>query len=166
MIRLRDAEPDDAAAVAAIWNPIIRDTAITFWPQERSEAEIAAIISGRREAGHPFLLSLNDKDEVTGFASYSQFRAGAGYAKSMEHSINLRPEARGTGAAALLLSALEDHARAARHRLMIGGITASNLISIRFHDRMGYREWGRLPAAGWKFGQFHDLVFMGKDLTG
>lgn len=165
MIRLRDAGPDDAAAVAAIWNPIIRDTAITFWPQERSEAEIATIISDRRATGHPFLLSLNDRDEVTGFASYSQFRAGGGYARSMEHSINLRPETRGTGAAGLLLNALEDHARAAGHRLMIGGITATNEISIRFHNRMGYSEWGRIPAAGWKFGQFHDLVFMGKDLT-
>ena len=164
MNRLRIAEPGDAAAVAAIWNPIIRDTAITFWPQERSDAEIAAIIRDRREAGYPFLLSLNEKGEVSGFASYSQFRAGGGYAKSMEHSINLRPEARGNGTASLLLNTLEDHARAAGHRIMIGGITATNEISIRFHSRMGYSEWGRVPAAGWKFGQFHDLVFMGKDL--
>ncbi|WP_182912811.1 GNAT family N-acetyltransferase [Paracoccus onubensis] len=165
MIRLRDAGPGDAPAIAAIWNPIIRDTAITFWPQQRSESEIAAIIHDRRKAGHPFLLSLSDEGDVTGFASYSQFRAGGGYARSMEHSINLHPQARGSGSAKLLLDALEDHARAAGHRLMIGGITASNVISIRFHDRMGYSEWGRIPAAGWKFGQFHDLVFMGKDLT-
>ena len=39
---IRDARPDDAAAIGAIWNPIIRDTAITFWPTERSDAEIRA----------------------------------------------------------------------------------------------------------------------------
>ena len=165
MTRIRDAEPGDVPAISAIWNPIIRDTAITFWPQERSDEEIAAIIRDRKAAGHPFLLSLNDANEITGFASYSQFRAGGGYAKSMEHSINLRPEARGTGAATLLLTAIEDHARSAGHRLMIGGITASNEVSIRFHHRMGYQEWGRIAAAGWKFGQFHDLVFLGKDLS-
>lgn len=164
MIKLRDALPGDARAIASIWTPILRDTAISFWPRPRSEAEITTIIWKRKEEGHPFLLSVNEAEEVTGFASYSQFRAGEGYARSMEHTINLHPEARGTGTAKALLEALEDHARAAGHRLMIGGITASNLVSIRFHDRMGYREWGRIPAAGWKFGEFHDLVFMGKDL--
>ncbi|SIS64556.1 GNAT family N-acetyltransferase [Paracoccus saliphilus] len=166
MTRIRAALPEDAPAIAAIWNPIIRDTAITFWPVERSESEIAAIIRDRQAAGQPFLLSQDDRGKVTGFGSYSQFRAGGGYAKSMEHSINLAPEARGTGTAALMLTALEDHARSAGHRLMIGGITASNEISIRFHARMGYAEWGRIPAAGWKFGRFHDLVLMGKDLAG
>lgn len=166
MTRIRAARPEDAPAIAAIWNPIIRDTAITFWLTERSEAEIAAIIRDRQSAGHPFLLSFDDVGKVTGFGSYSQFRAGGGYAKSMEHSINLAPESRGTGTATLMLTALEDHARAAGHRLMIGGITASNEISIRFHARMGYAEWGRIPAAGWKFGRFHDLVLMGKELAG
>ena len=33
---IRDACAGDAAGIAAIWNPIIRDTAITFWPTERS----------------------------------------------------------------------------------------------------------------------------------
>ena len=47
---------------------------------------------------------------------------------------------------------------------MIGGITASNKGSLRFHERHGYARWGVIPAAGWKFGQFHDLVLMGKDL--
>ncbi|WP_245999323.1 GNAT family N-acetyltransferase [Paracoccus methylarcula] len=166
MTLIRTAHPEDARAVATIWNPIIRDTAITFWPSERNESEIAAIIRDRQAARHPFLLSQDEEGKVTGFGSYSQFRAGGGYARSMEHTINLAPEARGTGAAALLLTALEDHARNAGHRLMIGGITASNEISIRFHTRMGYAEWGRIPAAGWKFGRFHDLVLMGKDLAG
>lgn len=166
MTLIRAAFPEDARAVAAIWNPIIRDTAITFWPVERSESEIAAIIRNRQAAGHPFLLSLDDAGKVTGFGSYSQFRAGDGYARCMEHSINLAPEARGTGTATTMLTALEDHARSAGHRLMIGGITASNEVSIRFHARMGYAEWGRIPAAGWKFGRFHDLVLMGKDLAG
>lgn len=165
MTTIRDAQPEDAPAVAAIWNPILRDTAISFWPRERSEDEIAAIIRDRLAAGHAFLLSQSDDGEVTGFASYSRFRPGGGYAKSMEHTINLAPKARGTGAAPLLLTAIENHATDAGHRLMIGGITGSNEVSIRFHRRMGYSEWGRIPAAGWKFGRFHDLVLMGKDLN-
>ncbi|WEF22965.1 GNAT family N-acetyltransferase [Paracoccus sp. S3-43] len=161
---IRPARPDDGPAVAAIWNPIIRDTAITFWPTERSEAQIAALIRDRQAAGHPFIVA-EDAAGLRGFATYSQFRHGGGYARSMEHTIYLAPDARGGGIGGRLLAALEDHARAAGHRLLIGGITASNEGSLRFHARAGYAEWGRIPCAGWKFGSFHDLVLMGKDLA-
>ena len=161
---IRDSRAEDAAAIAAIWNPIIRDTAITFWPTERGEAEIAATIAERQRQGFAHLVMEAD-GAIIGFASYAQFRGGGGYARSMEHTIHVAPEARGTGTGRALMIAREDHARAADHRLMIGAITASNEGSVRFHDRMGYAHWGRIPAAGWKFGTFHDLIFMGKDLA-
>lgn len=163
MIRLRDAQPGDAAGIGAIWNPIIRDTAVTFWPTERSEAEIAQIIA-ERAASHAFILA-GDGSRITGFATYKQFRDGAGYSRSMEHTVYIASEAQGSGTGRALLTAVEDHARRAGHRLMIGAVTASNAGSLRFHARMGYADWGRIPAAGWKFGQFHDLVLMGKDLA-
>lgn len=160
---IRDAVPGDAAAIAAIWNPLIRDTAITFWPTERSEAEIGALVADRQAQGHPFVV-IEDQGGVAGFATYAQFRSGGGYARSMEHTIYLAPLAQGRGMGRTLLAWLEDHARQRGHRLMIGGITASNEGSLRFHVRAGYAEWGRIPCAGWKFGRFHDLVLMGKDL--
>jgi len=160
---LRDAGPADAGPVAAIWNPIVRDTVITFWPSPRSEADIAAMIAERQAAGQAFLVA-EVQGRVAGFASYAQFRAGAGYAHSMEHTIHAAPEARGRGFGRLLLRAIEDHARDRHHRLLIGAITGSNAASLRFHSAMGYAEWGRIPAAGWKFGEFHDLLLMGKDL--
>lgn len=161
---LRPAAPEDAPGIGAIWNPIVRDTAITFWPTERSGDEIAALIRQRQADGQAFIVAAEGGD-VLGFATYSQFRGGAGYARSMEHTIHAAPGARGRGLGRQLLAAVEDHARAQGHRLMIGAITGSNTASIAFHAACGYREWGRIPAAGWKFGVFHDLVLMGKDLA-
>lgn len=163
MVLLRGARQEDVPAIAAIWNPIIRDTVITFWPTERSVAEIAALVRDRQSDGRPFMVAEAGGD-ILGFATYSQFRNGGGYARSMEHTIYLAPQARNSGTGRLLLTALEDHARTCGHRLMIGGITASNEGSLRFHARAGYQEWGRIPCAGWKFGAFHDLILMGKDL--
>lgn len=164
MVRLRDASPDDAAAIGAIWNQIVRETAISFWPTERSDAEVVAEITGRQSLGRAFLVAEADDGGIAGFASYNQFRGGGGYARSMEHTIHVAKGQRGGGTGRLLIAAVEDHARAAGHRLMIGAITGSNTGSIDFHARLGYAEWGRIPAAGWKLGQFHDLVLMGKDL--
>lgn len=160
---IRDASADDIPAIAAIWNPILRDTAISFWPGERSEQEIRDYIAQRQQQGHAVLVA-EDGGRVLGFASYAQFRAGGGYAHAMEHTIHLAPEARGKGLGRALMRAIEDHARARGARLMIGGITGSNAESLRFHERLGYAEWGRIPAAGRKFGAWHDLVLMGIDL--
>lgn len=161
---LRDATAADVPAIAAIWNPIVRDTAITFWPEERSHDQIAAMIAERQAAGQAFIVAA-DGDRLLGFSTYSQFRGGAGYARSMEHTIHAAPDARGRGVGRAMLTAVQDHARQRGHRILIGGITGSNEGSIAFHRAMGYAEWGRIPAAGWKFGQFHDLVLMGRDLS-
>lgn len=160
---IRDATAGDAAGIAAIWNPTIRDTAITFWPAERGEDEIAAMIAERQAAGHAFLVATVG-GALAGFATYAQFRGGAGYARSLEHSIHIGRAWWGRRLGAAMMAAVEDHARARGGRLMIGGITGSNADSLRFHERMGYAVWGVIPAAGWKFGRFHDLVLMGKDL--
>lgn len=161
---IRDARPGDAAAIGAIWNPIIRDTAVTFWPAEPSDAEIRAYLATRQEAGHGVFV-WDEDSSILAFAAYGQFRNGGGYAHSMEHTIHAAPACRGRGIGTALLAHLEDHARHRGARLMIGGITATNAASIAFHARHGYAEWGRLPAAGFKFGAWHDLLLMGKDLT-
>ena len=160
---IRDAVATDAPAIAAIWNPIIRDTAITFWPHERRPEEIARIVADRQAAGWSFLVAEAEAG-LLGFASFFQFRGGPGYARCMELTIYLAPEARGRGLGTILLTALEDRARAFGAGIILGAVTGSNAGSIAFHRRMGYAEMGRIPGAGWKFGQFHDLVLMGKRL--
>lgn len=161
---IRDARAGDAAAIGRVWNPIIRDTAITFWPAPRSEAEIRTYIAARQDAGHGCFVC-EDAGHVLAFAAYGQFRNGGGYVHSMEHTIHADPAARGRGIGAALLTHVEDHARNRQARLMIGAVTGSNGASLAFHRRHGYAEWGRIPCAGFKFGQWHDLLLMGKDLT-
>lgn len=162
-LALRDATPDDAAAIVSIWNPIIRDTVVTFNPVQRSITEIEEMIVSRQAQGHAFLIA-EDGAGVLGFASYAQFRGGLGYARCMEHTINLGSAARGKGAGRALLLALEEHAAAAGHHVMVAAVTGSNAASIGFHEKLGYVTIGIMPQVGWKFDQFHDLVLMQKFL--
>lgn len=163
MPTIRPATAADAAAICGIWNPIIRDTVITFNPVERDTSEIAELIAARQAGPGAFFVA-ERAGGLLGFASYAQFRGGLGYARCMEHTINLAPEARGQGLGPRLMTALEDHARAARHHVMVAAITGSNKGSVRFHAALGYLHVGTMPQVGWKFGQFHDLVLMQKNL--
>lgn len=163
MPHIRPATAADAPAICALWNPIIRDTVVTFNPVERSPAEIADMIA-TRQAGPGAFFVAEDAGALLGFASYAQFRGGLGYARCMEHTINLAPAARGQGLGPRLMTALEGHARAAGHHVMVAAITGSNNGSVRFHAGLGYLHVGTMPQVGWKFGQYHDLVLMQKIL--
>lgn len=158
---IRQARRADVPQIAQLWNAIIRETVITFNPQEKSDADVWRTVLSRARQGHPFLVAVQD-GTVLGFATYAQFRAGLGYARSMEHSINLAPAARGLGLGRQLMAALEAHATARGMRTMVGAVTASNAASLRFHESLGYQVVGRMPQVGWKFGRFHDLVLMQK----
>ena len=159
-MKIRQAITSDASAIAAIWNTEIRDGVTTFNSVEKAVAEIADLISARPNA---FLIA-ESEGQIIGFATFSQFRSGVGYAHSMEHTVYLDPEARGRGAGRALLGALEDLARAQGVHALVAGIGGENTTGIAFHASLGYVETGRMPQVGRKFGRWMDLVLMQKIL--
>jgi phosphinothricin acetyltransferase len=54
---IRPAWPEDAAAIAEIWNPVIRDTAITFTNELNTPGGLARAIADRAGTGHGFLVA-------------------------------------------------------------------------------------------------------------
>ncbi len=170
---IRAATTADAAALAGLWNPWITGTAITFNPDARTPADIAAMIEGRQAAGQGFWLAEAGVEsgagagagELLGFVTYAQFRGGRGYATCMEHTILLSPQARGRGIGRALMAVMEDHARAGGAHQMIAGVSGENPEGRAFHARLGYAETAVIRAAGFKFGRFIDLVLMQKFLT-
>ncbi len=162
-MNIRQAEPRDAAAVADIWNHIIRDTAATFSTLEKTEADLIADFAAKRAEGKAFLVA-EEAGEVTGFATYFQFRGGPGYRHTMEHTIHIAPRARGRGLGRDLMAAIEDHARAAGVHSLFAGVSGDNPSGVGFHAALGYREIARLPEVGRKFDRWIDLVLMQKIL--
>lgn len=161
---IRDATAADAPGIAAIWNPVIRDTAITFNSAEKTDADIAQMIRDRQQAGHAFLVA-DTGQGIAGFATYAQFRGGVGYARTMEHTILLSPQAQGGGLGRALMTALESHARDAGAISLFAGVSAENPAGRAFHARMGFAEVAVLQRVGFKFGRAMDLVLMQKFLA-
>lgn len=156
---IRPAHPEDAAAVAAIWNPLIRDTSVTFTTEEKTPEALAALIAVR---GPAFLVA--DTGSIAGFATYGPFRSGPGYARSMEHTIHLSPAARGQGLGRALMMTLLDQARADGVHVMIAGVSSENPEGAAFHAALGFTLTARLPQVGYKFGRYMDLLLFQKIL--
>lgn len=152
-----------ARGIMAVWNPVIRETAITFNAAEKEENDLVRLIVSRADAGLGFFVA-EEEGEVLGFATYGQFRAGIGYAKAMEHTVILAPEARGKGLGKALMNRIEFHARDRDAHSMIAGLSAENEDGIAFHAKLGYAEVARVPEVGWKFDRWMDLVLMQKML--
>lgn len=162
---IRPAIVLDAQAIAEIWNPWIRDTGITFNAVDKRPEDVADLIVSRTTAGHGFLVATDDEGAILGFATYTQFRGGIGYARTMEHSIILSPTARGKGLGRTLLTAIEKHAREEGAHQILAGVSSENADGIKFHLAMGYDECARIRDAGYKFGRYMDLVLMQKFLS-
>lgn len=154
---IRAAAPGDAAAIAAIWNKAIRDTTITFNPDEKSPQEVAELTAKAS-------LVWVESDQVLGFARYFQFRGGAGYRFAAEHTIMLADDAQGRGGGRALMHALCADARRAGMHTMIGGCSGENEGAVNFHARIGFVKVATLPEVGFKFGRWIDLVLMQKQL--
>jgi phosphinothricin acetyltransferase len=162
-MNIRPATAQDTPAIAAVWNPVIRDTAVTFNSEQKSAHGLAQDIAAKDAAGQAFFVAERGS-EILGFATYGPFRGGPGYAHTHEHTVILAQSARGQGLGRALLTAIEDHARIGGSHVMMAGVSAENPGAVAFHAALGYREMARLPQVGRKFGRWMDLILMQKML--
>ena len=162
-VKILPASADDADAIVAIWNPIIRDTTVTFNSVEKSPADVTAMIDTRLAAGQAFLVA-RQGNNLLGFASYGTFRNGIGYARTVEHTVILADHAKGQGVGRALMEALESHARTNGIHSMIASVSEENSTAIAFHKALGYTQVAHVPEAGQKFGRWLDMVLLQKIL--
>jgi L-amino acid N-acyltransferase len=158
-VLVRDAGEADLAELVAIYNEVLATSTAIF-------TDVPSTLAERREwwrarcAQHYPVLVAHDGDAVAGFASFGDFRTWPGYRHSVEHSVHVRADARGRGVGTQLLGALLGRAAALGKHVMIGGVDGANTASIRFHERLGFEQAGRLREVGFKFGRWLDLVFL------
>jgi len=152
---IRPATASDADAIAAIWNHFIRHTTVTFLPDEKSVADVEAML-----ATDPCFVGLDEGGAVMGFARYFQLRGGRGYAPTSEHTVLLAPDASGRGMGRALIEAVVAHATAAGRHTLWAGVSGENDAGVAFHAACGFEEVARLPEVGRKFDRWIDLVLM------
>lgn len=157
---IRDASPADAPAIVAIYNDAVVSTTAIWNEHQVDAADRLAWLTERQGQGYPVLVAVDALGDVVGYASFGDWRAWDGYRNTVEHSVYVRADQRGAGIGKALMLALIDRARAIGKHVMVAGIEAGNIGSIRLHERLGFAQVGLLPQVGMKFGRWLDLAFL------
>lgn len=106
-----------------------------------------------------------DQGRVAGLATHDHLRSSAGYARTLEHTIQLDPGASGRGHGRAPMAAVKDHARAGGGHPIFAGVSGKNPEGQAFHARLGHAQTAILPQVSRKSGRWMGLVLMQKFLT-
>ncbi|WP_270220931.1 GNAT family N-acetyltransferase [Kosakonia cowanii] len=156
---IRYAVKEDCAAIAAIYNHAVINTA-AIWNDQTVDADNRiAWFEARALLGYPVIVS-EENGVVTGYASFGDWRAFDGFRHTVEHSVYIHPEHQGKGLGLALMVRLIEEARRIGKHVMVAGIEAQNQGSIHLHQKLGFTITGQMPQVGTKFGRWLDLTFM------
>ena len=158
------AEAFDAQAALSIYAPYVRTSPATFEEDVPSVADFAERIE-HISGEFPYLLLFVDS-ELVGYAYAHKQRERAAYAWNAELSIYLRMDQRGRGMGKPLYQLLIDLLAMQGYVNVYGVITGSNVGSIALHEKMGFMNAGLHEKTGYKFNQWHDIVWMHKRIGG
>ena len=164
---IRKALPEDAPALAEIYNRAIEERIATFETEARSASVMRAWI-GEHDDRHPVLVleasdgrsPVDRGQQVVAWASIASYRPRACYAGVGEFSIYVREGYRGRGFGQQLLLSLVDEARDLGYWKLVSRIFPHNKASRRLVARCGFREVGVYEKHGKLDGQWLDTVIV------
>jgi phosphinothricin acetyltransferase len=137
---------------------IVNSTALYDY-KPRTMENMKTWFEAKTNGNYPVIGLFDNAGILLGFASYGPFRNWPAYKYTVEHSIYIRPDRRGQGLGKILLQEIINYAMQQDYHVLVGGIDATNAVSIKLHESMGFTGSGTIQHAGYKFGKWLDLAF-------
>jgi phosphinothricin acetyltransferase len=157
------ARPDDAAQIREIYNTEVLTSTVTFDLVPRSLDEQRSWLTAR--SGVHAVVVAEDEQRIAGFASLSPYRDRPAYATTVEDSVYVHPDHRGTGVGRLLLDELVRLATAHGFHSIMARIVGGHEASISLHRAAGFELVGVEREVGRKFNTWLDVVVMQRLLS-
>ena len=148
-----------AGAILEIFNEAIVTSTALYDYEPRPLDSMAGWFRAKEAGRFPVIGAVDESDRLIGVASYGTFRAWPAYKYSVEHSVYVHKDHRGKGIGSALMQRLIAAAIGQQYHVLVGGIDASNLVSIAMHEKLGFVPCGTIRQAGFKFGRWLDLGF-------
>jgi len=157
-VRIRLAQAEDAAAIAAIYNQGIRDRIATLETEERTAEERAAWLAARDER-HPVWVAELD-GAVVAWGSLNVFNPRPAYQWVADFSVYVGGARRGHGLGGKMLDHLIAEAtRLGYHKLVLAAFP-SNEAGMRLYHSRGFRTVGIYPEQGRLDDRWVDTIIM------
>ncbi len=163
-MKIRTATLEDAAAVAAIYAPVVQHTAISFETDPPAAAEMRGRID-KTLASLPWLVAVDDAGTVCGYAYASKHRERAAYQWSVDTTVYVREGHRGRGVGRALYGRLLPLLTELGYAQAFAGIALPNDGSVGLHEAVGFQPLGVYRAVGFKHGQWRDVGWWQKTLA-
>ena len=170
---IRPSRDADVAAIAAIYGYHVLHGIASFEETPPPVEEVARRRAEIVERGLPYLVAERPHGaaggtaggRVVGYCYASLFRPRAAYRFTVEDSIYIDAAEVGRGIGRLLLEPLLLRCAELGYRQMVAVVGGRETIpSIRLHEALGFTQAGVLPAVGFKFGRWIDIVLMQRAL--
>lgn len=155
---LRKATPDDAGAIALIYNQGIEDRIATFETEPRSATDIAEALRQRGER-YPTVVA-EDEGRIVAVAWTSEYRARECHAGIAEFSVYTDRRFRGRGLGRLVMQALIAESAGRGFWKLVSRVFPENVASRALLDNLGFREVGVYRRHGKLDGEWRDCVIM------
>ena len=163
-VEIRSSNEGDIAAIAAIYRHHVLHGLASFEDVPPEPHEVARRRSDILARGLPYLVA-ERSGRVLGYCYAAPYRPRSAYRFTLEDSIYLDEAERGRGLGRALLATLLDRCTELGYRQMVAVIGGSDTSpSIRLHAALGFTRIGVLPAVGFKFGGWVDIVLMQRAL--
>ena len=147
----------DAAAVADIYAPFCKNTAISFEVVAPTADDMATRIE-RTGAHRPWLV-LEDTGAVIGYAYAAPHHERAAYQWTTSTSVYVHQAHHGRGAGRALYTTLFELLRGLGYFRATAGITLPNAASVGLHRSFGFTLVGVYRSVGFKLGAWHDVAW-------
>lgn len=161
---IRQATALDLPAIAAIYNHEIRHGVATFDTVPWDEHAAREWFDKHNPATRPITVAVDDRGEVIGWGSLSDWSTRCAYNRAAEDSFYVRPDHQGRGIGRLLMADLIERAQAIGVRVLLARIETSCAASLHVHRAFGFTSIGVLRRVGEKFGRVLDVEMLERSL--
>jgi phosphinothricin acetyltransferase len=164
---LRDAGEADLDRIAEIYADAVIHGTASYELEPPTRAEMAARFATLQRGGFPYIVA-ETPDGIAGYAYAGPFRPRPAYRFIVEDSIYIAPAAKGQGLGAMLLKELILRCESLGFRQMIAviGDGRPDSLSVKLHEKLGFRHSGTLQGSGYKHDRWLDTVFMQLTMNG
>lgn len=162
MIGFSPVSENDLGTIKEIYDHYILTSTATFHDGKISVGELKEFLFINNPKYPSFLIRENN--ETIGYCFLTRYKKRQAYDRTAELSIYLRPEYTGRGIGTIAMQYLEDAARKAGIRVLIGTLCAENKESIRLLEKLGYGKCAHLKNIGEKSGRVLDVVMYEKEI--